>query len=113
MPIKNTGTDKDPSTSFYFACDYCGEPIEDLNGVVDFPSTHRSEKIKQPYRFYHKGLCAFQGDKLRKRDKWGNFSLRAFVLNLLTGADISNFFIYNYEEKEVLKLICKSIKKHK
>merc|ERR1739848_946843 len=75
MLIKNTGTDKDPSTSFYFACDYCGEPIEDLNGVVDFPSSHRSEKIKQPYRFYHKGSCAFQGDKLRQRDKWGNFSL--------------------------------------
>ena len=112
-PIKNTGVDGDAQCNFYFTCDCCGEPIEDLDGVVDFPAFSWSEKIKQPYRFYHKGSCAFQGDKLRKRDKWGNFSLRAFVLNLLTGADISNFFIYNYEEKEVLKLISKSIKKHK
>ena len=113
MPIKNTGIDKDPSINFYFACDYCGEPIKDLNGVVDFPYSSRSEKIKQTYRFYHKGTCALQGNKLRLRDKWGNFSLRAFLLNLLTGADISEFLIYNYDEKKVLKLISKTIKKYK
>ena len=110
MPIKNTGTDKDPLTNFYFACDCCGEPIEDLDGVVDFPAFSWSEKIKQPYRFYHRGPCAQQGNKLRLRDKWGNFPLKAFILNLLTGADINEFLIYNYEEKEVVKLVCKSLK---
>ena len=112
-PINNSGVDGDGQCRFYFVCDCCGEPIEDLDGVVDFPAFPWSEKIKQPYRFYHRGPCAQQGDKLRLRDKWGNFSLRAFLLNLLTGADINEFLIYNYDEKKVLKLISKTIKKYK
>jgi aspartyl-tRNA synthetase len=98
-PIKNTGVDGDTQCNFYFTCDCCGEPIEDLDGVVDFPAFSWSEKIKQPYRFYHRGPCAKQGDKLRLRDKWGNFSLRAFLLNLLIGEDIGEFVFKNDSEE--------------
>ena len=28
----------DGETRFYFICEACGEPIENLNGVVDFPA---------------------------------------------------------------------------
>lgn len=107
-PIKNSGVDGDGQCRFYFFCDCCGEEIENLDGVVDFPAFSWSEKIKQPYRFYHRGPCAQQGDKLRLKDKWGNFSLKAFLLNLLTGENI-NEFIFMKDSKEIRDMIFKAL----
>ena len=84
MPIKNTGLDNDPECKFYFSCDCCGEPIEDLDGVVDFPHAPFALKIKEPIRFYHRGGCAQYGDKRRFEDRWGNFSLSHFLDDLTT-----------------------------
>ena len=36
----------DSELKFYFICEACGEPIKDLDGVVDFP-TAISKKIKE------------------------------------------------------------------
>ena len=35
----------DKEARFYFICEACGEPIEDLDGVVDFPAFPFSKNI--------------------------------------------------------------------
>ena len=52
----------DKEARFYFICETCGEPIEDLDGVVDFPAFPFSKNIKSPLRFYHWGRCAKVGE---------------------------------------------------
>ena len=84
----------DDEASFYFICEACGEPIEDLKGVVDFPM-YKSKNIKAPIRFYHKGKCAFSGDKRRIKDRWGNWQLEDFAENLFNG-----------ELPEIIKFMC-------
>lgn len=84
----------DDEASFYFICEACGEPIEDLKGVVDFPMCH-SRNSKAPLRFYHKGNCAFNGNERRIKDRWGNWQLDDFAENLFNG-----------ELPETIKLMC-------
>ena len=69
---------------FYFICEECGEIIENLDGVVDFPMSF-SKNLKAPLRFYHRGDCAYEGNKQRANDHWGCWSLKDFVKNLTTG----------------------------
>ena len=74
----------DDEASFYFICEACGEPIEDLNGVVDFPLSI-SKNQKAPLRFYHRGPCASAGEDRRAREMWGCWNLDDFVASLLNG----------------------------
>ena len=60
----------DNEAKFYFICEYCGTPIKDNKGVVDFPLSC-SNNIKAPLRFYHRGNCASYGNKQRVKNKWG------------------------------------------
>ena len=73
----------DNELRFYFICEACGEPIKDLDGVVDFP-TAISKKIKSPLRFYCRGDCASYGNLRRSKDWWGCMTLKDFVNNLQT-----------------------------
>ena len=73
----------DNELKFYFICEACGEPIKDLDGVVDFP-TAISKKIKSPLRFYCRGDCASYGNLRRSKDWWGCMTLKDFVNNLQT-----------------------------
>ena len=73
----------DSELKFYFICEACGEPIKNLDGVVDFP-TAISKKIKSPLRFYCRGNCASYGNLRRSKDWWGCMTLKDFVNNLQT-----------------------------
>ena len=73
----------DNELRFYFICEACGEPIKDLDGVVDFP-TAISKKIKSPLRFYCRGDCASYGNLRRSKDWWGCMTLKDFLNNLQT-----------------------------
>ena len=73
----------DSEHKFYFICEACGEPIKNLDGVVDFP-TAISKKIKSPLRFYCRGDCASYGNLRRSKDWWGCMTLKDFVNNLQT-----------------------------
>ena len=74
----------DNEAKFYFICEYCGTPIKDNKGVVDFPLSC-SNNIKAPLRFYHRGNCASYGNKQRVKNKWGCWNLDEFLENLLDG----------------------------
>tara|TARA_R100000781_G_scaffold49614_1_gene32928 strand:- start:287 stop:565 length:279 start_codon:yes stop_codon:yes gene_type:complete len=74
----------DENSKFYFICEACGEPIEDLDGVVDFPNG-LSKNIKSPLRFYCRGRCASYGNLRRSNDYWGCMNLKDFLDNLKTG----------------------------
>ena len=75
----------DGEARFYFICEACGEPIEDLKGVVDFPAFPFSKNIKSPLRFYHRGKCANIGEERKFDDMWGDWNLSDFVESLKTG----------------------------
>ena len=75
----------DGEARFCFICEACGEPIEDLDGVVDFPAFPFSKNVKSPLRFYHRGKCAKIGEKKKFDDMWGDWNLSDFVESLKTG----------------------------
>ena len=75
----------DGEARFCFICEACGEPIEDLDGVVDFPAFPFSKNVKSPLRFYHRGRCAKIGEKRKFDDMWGDWNLSDFVESLKTG----------------------------
>lgn len=75
----------DGKARFYFICEACGKPIEDLDGVVDFPAFPFSKNIKSPLRFYHRGRCAKVGEKRKFEDMWGDWNLKDFAVSLNTG----------------------------
>ena len=75
----------DGEARFYFICEACGEPIKDLDGVVDFPAFPFSKNVKSPLRFYHRGRCAKIGEERKFNDMWGDWNLSDFVESLKTG----------------------------
>jgi len=75
---------------FEFICDACGDPIEELDGVVDYPDhpdsltdgKWLSENIRDPIRFYCRGKCAREGNEKRCEDYWNHDTLKDFVKEL-------------------------------
>ena len=77
---------------FEFICDACGDPIEDHDGVVDYPEHPESrvgehlisKNTEGPIRFYCRGKCAKSGDVQRSKDYWNHDTLQDFVKELAT-----------------------------
>ena len=90
----------DNEARFYFICETCGEPIEDLDGVVDFPAFPFSKNIKSPLRFYHRGRCANVGEKRKFEDMWGDWNLKDFAASLNTGELPAAIRFLNGEDPE-------------
>tara|TARA_R100001015_G_scaffold12459_1_gene5264 strand:+ start:249 stop:560 length:312 start_codon:yes stop_codon:yes gene_type:complete len=90
----------DNEARFYFICETCGEPIEDLDGVVDFPAFAFSKNIKSPLRFYHRGRCAKVGEKRKFEDMWGDWNLKDFAASLNTGELPAGIRFLNGEDPE-------------
>tara|TARA_R100001440_G_scaffold20364_1_gene34033 strand:+ start:139 stop:450 length:312 start_codon:yes stop_codon:yes gene_type:complete len=90
----------DNEARFYFICETCGEPIEDLDGVVDFPAFPFSKNIKSPLRFYHRGRCARVGEKRKFEDMWGDWNLKDFAASLYKGELPAGIRFLNGEDPE-------------
>ena len=75
---------------FEFICDACGDPIEEHDGVVDYPEHPESrvgehwisDNIKEPIRFYCRGRCAAKHESKRCADRWNHDTLKDFVEEL-------------------------------